>query len=255
MAGLWIPRAPQKPPVGQRINWQHPLSDQLIGLWILNEGAGAPCNLARPQISTVVGSAPPWASTSDGPGLTYPGSGTVNARIQLGATTDYSAESPPYTVVCRGIQRGTVNNFLYSSSIASGTAGYEVLVGISSVAGAVTARSVVSGPPAALNSGTLTLDADEYGAVATYVSAWDYDGTNTGCTLTVHTQRRVLTSTRGTATGLRSLDANGQPLTIGARAATYLVSSSISALWIYRRLLVDSEQAWLHAEPYAMLTR
>lgn len=61
-----------KPPVGTTVNWGHPLSKNLIGCWLFNEGGGSQVfDLARPGSRAVLSTPanPVWVNTQIGPGV------------------------------------------------------------------------------------------------------------------------------------------------------------------------------------------
>jgi hypothetical protein len=66
----------QKPPLGTRINWGHPLARGLVGCWLLNEGVGwRVCDLINKNIlsaTTVSGNS--WKLSNFGSGLSFTGS-------------------------------------------------------------------------------------------------------------------------------------------------------------------------------------
>jgi hypothetical protein len=116
-----ILRSPfQKPPIGAQFNRNHPLTQGMIGCWVMNERAGRRLMdySGYGKHGTLINMAVPWKES----GL-YFGGGGVYDRVQLPSILT----KPPYTIIARinPVSCGTVNegNGLVYQGSANGDLG------------------------------------------------------------------------------------------------------------------------------------
>ena len=122
-----------KPPLGARLNKQHPLAKDLAGAWLLNEGGGSlALDSAGDKNGTFQNNAA-WKIGSKGLGATFP-TDNGSDRITLGSIT--SADrisgygSQEITVVAAVYLERTPNNsyprIFDKSSAGSGAGGWAI---------------------------------------------------------------------------------------------------------------------------------
>jgi hypothetical protein len=236
--GLFLPRGFQKPPMGARINWSHPLARGLDLAFVFNEeGSSVATDLVQGRECTLYG----------------PGAAMANGGLELGAAGgwasvgdydawDGSATWSAIVVVKRGAT-GTAHGLIgqWGSTIArllhfdAGNTVYGLAYDGSSFAQAQSA------------------------ALATDLAAITTAGiTQSSATaMQVHFEgRQVASTTFGAVTARNTTD----ELMIGSTGSigtpTNILLGTIYAAYVWpTRALTADEHAWLHAEPYAFLTR
>ena len=224
-----------KPPFGAaEVDWGHPLARKLIGYWPLNEGAGAPINLAAVLggrgMSTLEG-APTWQSAyRDAPVMNFTAGSLDAAKLGVN-TTDFSFSGVPASIGCVW-KSSAVNTFALGARILTST-GYDFLIGSAGVAGDVTFRTdTFTG-----NVWSGTADGRFHHITATF--------SPTTC---VQYGDGVL---RNTNAGI-NISANSQALYIARRNTNYY-TGQVGLVYVYSRALPAAEARWLYHEPYAML--
>lgn len=105
----------QKPDIGARVDWGHPLTRGLVGAWLLQEG-GSWMDYARRYMATLY---TPSTSTTrvalaPSPGMVYPSARFVAANYNvIGTDTPISAQivpTPPFTWVTSVVKTASSNN-------------------------------------------------------------------------------------------------------------------------------------------------
>jgi hypothetical protein len=227
-----------KPPTGIGINWESPLSQGLVGAYLLNSGTGG-----RAYDSTGF-NAP--AALNNSPAQA-PADARLGKGLNLVAGSSQSVDfgSGPRLVIgaggftfAVGYQSAGTNGFALSSRAASG-AGYEILVGASGVAGQTALRLSDGNVQAATGNATISTTTGEVlvGVVDRSTNfSYLYD-------------RGVLQQS-ASISGIGSI-ANTQDPFLGKRGATYITMNAYLA-YFWNRALRPAEVLELYIHPYSM---
>jgi Concanavalin A-like lectin/glucanases superfamily len=239
MAGLWIPRGFQKPPVGARINWAHPLAAGLGLCYVFNEehGGVTAVDLVEGRVGT-------------GVGATLLGGGLDMGVAGIFPCGDYAGwdGSATYTIVSRVLRRSTGST---DSIVAQWSGGGSTLSRIlhydtgNTLYGLAYDGSTFAGA----QSGAIATDTTAPHTVAmtqTTATAMvvHYDGVQVGSG-----------TFASTTPNNSSLD-----LMIGNHGSTGTPEGNFDGVIYFAyiwptRALTAEDHAQLHAEPYCFLTR
>lgn len=97
--------ATEKPPLGSQIDWGHPLSQGLVGCWLMNEGGGNKVSdMARGNNGTNVGAI--WKPLLTGIGLNFNGS---SSYIDCGFPNARNFGTAPFTI-CASLRVSTTTS-------------------------------------------------------------------------------------------------------------------------------------------------
>ena len=219
----------QKPLIGTPIDWSHPLSQGLVGAWLMNEQSGI--------IFNAINSKPADTSFNVNwiPGGLQ-GNGS-DGYVYLGAPGEFSFGSDPFTFIQWIFGSDEVAVFSMSSRSSSGGQGYEFLIGDGSVPGAWTMRVTGAGGSRTAAAKTGLNDRKWHqvvGAVTQSAIAFSVDG--------------HLHSFLGASVGNIT---NSQPLALFRRGTNYAALKT-RFVSVYGRILNPQEIMDLYIDPYQM---
>lgn len=229
-----------KPPFGARINWNHPLSQGLVGAWLFNEGGGIAVvdvtNIYRNYDGTIHN---PASNMWVGPWLKFPGSGTT--ILTLGNWPQYRIAT--FVAGITFISNSSYQQIINSDQTSGSARVFQYRI---TDTGSINFLAFSSGLQQV--TGSTTLQSGSY-----YNLCGKVDGSN--ISIFINGKSDV---TPG-ACGL--LDTAALSVThIGAFQQnvgdyvniSYISNSYFSYVYIYNRPLSDGEILLLHANPYQM---
>jgi hypothetical protein len=230
-----------KPPAGAQVNWGHPLAHGLVFAALFNEGAGARVLSVAGGHAGSLSGAPAWKPTG----------------LEMLAASSQYAE---FASVPDGLFLGALS-IVWAGTINTGS-GFRHFAGKHSGGGGTVNpfdfRTTNDATPALYLLRANTGRVEWQGAGVTlgvphtcaFSSAAAIEDTSTAFYIDgkpVTTSRLVLTTT-GPPTG------DGSALRIGRRGDNAVqMDGTVRHLYIWNRQLSAQEQAWIHAEPYALL--
>ena len=131
MANLFKPSIPSlwKPPLGAQINRSHPLSQRLVGAWLMNEGGG---KLAK-DITGIGGdmslTGPQWTVGKYGPTLSNNGSSGTYGKVTAGAGTPLDVTGNALSFGCWFYRTSSVSYEYVMGRDSAGTRQYSIIFG------------------------------------------------------------------------------------------------------------------------------
>jgi hypothetical protein len=224
-----------KPSPGGAIDRGHPLAQRLVGLWLLNEGAGAARELRRGALGVATTALPAWGASPSGPALQFTGASSQAALYTLPVQTDGA-----FSIVVR--------------SYTTNTASRQTIVGANNVANTPWLEFAAS-------QGT--------GKLAMVIPGVFVDVTTAAVVSNNTWADIVYTRPAGGAFGSGLFYVNGAAVAVsaggsytpaaatswllGARATgNQYLTGGIAFCYLYERVLSPAEIQQLRAAPYAM---
>lgn len=205
----------QKPMLGRLVDWSDPLSDGLVGLWLMNEGSGDKVfDLSGNGNTGTLTSGPIWTAGNTGPAISFDGATTY---IETSMAFGY-----PFTMI--------------------------TWVNFTSVADQYIASSPTDRHNIQLVSGTLHYDnfpPSGFGATGgtTLVTNKWYQLGVTGESSSVGAKVYVNGVDDTSSSQAESISAGMTTLRFGGRAATDDMQGKMSSFMVYNRALTASEMA------------
>jgi hypothetical protein len=232
---------PSKPASGSTINTGHSMASGLVRCVLFNEGSGSPVELVGAGTGTLGGSAA-WATDTDLGGTCIDTGTTINDRVSFGAN-GLSAGNGDVTIFA-GFRCPTIaarGHIVFE--LAGGTTdGMFGGVGDSGQLHFVLADVVV------LDSAAMT-----YVAGSIYTCGWGYDR---GVSIRYHVYNHTTdTTTTDTISNASSPTTSANPSVIGNRrdfGAGF--DDRIAFVYIWNRVLSDSDFASMHSDPYQFIS-
>lgn len=223
-----------KPPMGSQINWGHPLAQNLVGCWLMNEGGGLFVRDSARRNDGVISGAL-WQSSLKGKVLYFDG---TDDYIDNSTLTSITGD---FTLVCWADDDGSASFNTLLSSKSIGNSGW-------------TFRSEQFN-----NTGKVGITWWGVGDYVTNIatpSGWAFYAAvhnNSNNTVDIY----VNNSSQRLVVGNILTHSNGLVIGAGHRAGGYVVASfmngKIAHTYIYNRALSPSEIQQLYSEPYCFI--
>ena len=231
---MWTrnPDPRQKPPLGSRIDWSHPLAEGLVGCWLFNEQSGPIINLYKQTIASKVGN-PTWKDGNisfDGAScFTQKDYKEIGKSLKAGCTIIVDIKPAIYLSTSentyRSLEKGDCYFFLQGNGTTLGSGGQIFLVKSNN-----NVYSVSTGLPLEAN--------------VNYTLA----GIFTGDQLY---QWQNLQKFSGASVSY--IDDDGLPLYIGADDSGLFWEGEVGRLLIFKRPISDIEYEQFYYEPYCFI--
>lgn len=231
-----------KPPRGARVDWSHPLSRNLAGLWLFNEGAGGRVNDLASGNTGVWQGTPGWGPGKAGGGGVF--NGTNNAVKAVATRLPVTAWSlaawvKPATIPTTG---SDVSMALY---VGNDSAGYGFAIG--QVGGNAPGSTLVAlfGGKFWVNSSYASFVAGNWTHVVMTLS---------GLSVTFYVNGKVVTvaSVGSPPAAPAAFVTTGAELSTG-NAPTRLFAGGIDEPTVWSRALTPNDVSKLSARPYQMI--
>jgi hypothetical protein len=228
----------QKPPIGAKINFGHPLSNGLVGCWLFNEGSGdrvndysGYSNHGKVSNSILQTSTKGWMDGPDGPSMLL-----LDQQVDIPDTKSLSITGR-ITIMAwiRYTSSGMTNNPIVARWGAVGS----YLIGI------------ITKPAMYIRVGAVNKSATALGTYNNnlwHLCAGIYDGANVLLNMDGGQEIIVGAATTG------PIDTNSLIVRIGCYSNSTVTAYSgyISSVFIYNRNLDAKEISYLYAFPYCM---
>ena len=231
----------QKPPIGAKLNYGHPLANGLVGCWLFNEGSGDTIwdysgngNHGKILNMSSMTSARGWDGNSHGATLAYDGSDTFKVDCGLASNLRFLTED---FTICVWASSGSAHN---GEMVCNGF-GYAVNKGYSFL--------YLASP----QSVWLSTGSTQFGHNITFADKKMrfFAGTKVGTAGKIYVDGVLGTpGTLAASVGTYTAD----NLLFGERgdAASWNLNGRMSPVYIYKRALSAAEIAYLNAFPYCM---
>jgi len=226
----------QKPPVGSQINWGHPLSQGLVGAWLMNEGGGNVIkDIATINTGGLVSGS--WKPTTKGLGINFDGTAT---QVNCGHSQQLDVTTKPLTYA-----------FTFQTSYTAGVSKFIVSKGTTEVISTSNAGII-------FKTDFLTTDLSRQSAVSWFsinipyiiTLTWDGSPVATG----IHIYKDGVESPSYTSINAvdGKVDTSANDFIIGDSANR--VSQVMNFLMRWNRVLSPSEISSLYTSPYQFIT-
>ena len=227
-----------KPSVGAQLKLDHPLSNGLVGCWLLNENSGNKAHDSSGQgnVGTLTNMDPAtdWVGSPDGGALDFDGSDDV----VIIPHKDILNLSVPFSIVF-GIRYTSMDNLVFFEKNGNEGFSVQIYVGIIHInVGGDRIDHDTTQSASLWNNGVFHQVVLVVPEVVTHATKLYVDGKDD----TSPTYHNASTPTYGSNT----------PVYIGSRNGSYVIPGSSNFISIYNRALSAQEIAWLYAFPYAM---